>query len=185
VIEYDFNSKGATKKQIRRIQKEGPIEFDKKVRKWWWKVYQTALQECPVGTSASTGRRGYIGGSLRATIRVRRGRNTTGQYDVARKPQGAMTEYYITAGGGGIVNPNYGREVDYAQAVHDGHMSMGGRFVPPNPFLDRALMKHMAELDEKMLKYMDWIEKTWAQNQPTISPSMRFPVTISQGTVNP
>jgi len=169
VVETDFGTKEATKKKITEIQKMKRKQIQWFAWKYWYKVYQYAVQECPVGTSASTGRPNYIGGSLRASIRVTRGRPTSsifksGPYGVSRRAHGDHGwTYTIQAGGGGVINPNYGREVDYAAAVHDGHMGKGGKFVPPNRFLDRAITRAEGDYRKMTQEMLAWFEKKWAE----------------------
>lgn len=39
-------------------------------------------------------------------------------------------------------NIEAGATVDYADAVHDGHTTRAGTFVPPRPWIRHALLKH-------------------------------------------
>jgi len=71
-------------------------------------MVETARDLCPVDTT-----------SLRQTIRAER--------------RGPLTSALV-AGGGGVINPKTGREVDYARYVHDGTSR-----TPPRPFLTQAV----------------------------------------------
>jgi len=169
IEETDLGTKQATKDKIREIQKEKYQKFIWLSWRYWNKVYQYALQECPVGTPASTGRKGYIGGSLRASIRIARGTPSDrifkmGPFGVSISGQDEYSwTYHIQAGGGGVINPNYGREVDYAKAVHDGWVNRKGIFRPGNPFLTRALMRGEAEFKKMTDEMMNWIERKWSE----------------------
>lgn len=44
---------------------------------------------------------------------------------------------------------------DYAQAVHDGHFTRSGRWIPPTPFIEMAIQIHMQELDVILGKSID------------------------------
>jgi len=86
-----------------------------------------------------------------------------------------ISEYYILAGGGGVINPIHGREVDYARAVHDGTSRQAA-----NPFLDRAIAATNREFEEFINKYFKWIETEWAKDQPPVSWSVSLPVSEYQ-----
>lgn len=162
IAETDFGTKKATIDKISQLQKESPTLFQRAVLAWWKKVYMTAIEECPVDT-----------GALRASIRIQKMADTTGEYMVARKPEGVLMEYYIIAGGGGIINPKHRREVDYARVVHDGAAGRLG-----NPFLDRAIQKHMSTMEDELKKYMDWYQKEWMKDQPQPT-TWRLPLRVS------
>lgn len=169
IVETDFGTKEATKKTITQIQLKKTRQMQWLAWRYWWKVYQYALQECPVGTPATTGRPNYIGGSLRMSIRITRGSPTSavfrsGPYGVSRQTYGDSSWIYsIQAGGGGVINPNYGREVDYAAAVHDGHMGRGGRWIPPNRFLDRAIARAEGDYMKMANDMLSWFEGEWSK----------------------
>ena len=88
-------------------------------------IVDTAKENCPVGTPQSTGIPGYIGGTLKKTIRI-----------IRRAARGA-TRLISIAVGGRYKNPNTGRIVDYAKHVHDGTSRM-----PSRPFLKDAYDQH-------------------------------------------
>ena len=52
----------------------------------------------------------------------------------------------LVAGGGGFINPRTGREVDYAQLVHDGTSRM-----PTRPFLLQAILAGRAGLAREIV----------------------------------
>lgn len=165
IEEYDFDTKHATIKKIRQMQREIPSRFDAAIFRWWKKVYMAALELCPVET-----------GALRASIRIQRGKGNTKKFEVSRQPSGVQTEYYIVAGGGGVINPRHRREVDYAAAVHDGYVRSDGYVWPGNPFLERAIQRHIGTMEEEIKKYMDWQQKEWAEDQPSVPQRWNLPV---------
>jgi len=155
IVEDDFGTKGATIKKLKQLQREGPKRFEKMALMYWQRVYANAVRDCPVDT-----------GALRASIRIKKGKSNMRSYEVARGSVEGVLEYYIIAGGGGVINPKHRREVHYALAVHDG---VPVRRIPANPFLDRAIQKTEAYLWELMKKHANWYVKEWAKDQPAIT----------------
>lgn len=74
------------------------------------RVQAKARQDCPVGTPESTGKKGYVGGTLRQSIALELGVDAQGVF------------------------VRIGSNVYYAEWVHDGTSKMAGR-----PFLLNAL----------------------------------------------
>lgn len=78
--------------------------------------------------------------------------------------QHELIKHKIVAGGM-LTHPKTGRIVDYAQAVHDGHFTPNGTFVPPNPFIDTAINIHIGELYQILEQSVDnsvntvWVDK--------------------------
>jgi len=163
VRETDFGTKGVTIKKLKQINREAPAVFDRIIFRYWQKVYSAAVRFCPVDT-----------GALRASIRIKKGRNTMGQYVVGRT--NPMSEYYIFAGGGGVINPKHKKEVDYARAVHDGTAHN-----PPNPFLDRAILSLKGEQDMILKKLADWASKEWSKDQPPAPSMWKVELPVSTG----
>lgn len=60
----------------------------------------------------------------------------------------------IVAGGLSYINPKTGKPVTYAQAVHDGHFTKTGSWVPPNPFLTDAVARNLPYLDFLIDRYI-------------------------------
>lgn len=85
---------------------------------------------CPVGTPESTGIKGYVGGSLRDSIRLQTFQNP-----------GTYIRRLGVSAGGYVVNPNSGRKVDYAAYVEKGTSKM-----LPRPFLRNAIERHKDKL---------------------------------------
>lgn len=159
IIEWDWGTKKATVQQMKKIQLGAPPILQHKLFGWWRKVYQSALVYCPVET-----------GALRASIRLQTGPNHK-PYDVSRGE--CISELYITAGGGGVINPKHKREVDYAEAVHDGTLT-----TPSNPFLNRAMADHMTELDNLLQQHSNMIGQWWEQNQPVPTGVWKLPIRL-------
>lgn len=93
-------------------------------------IRDTAKELCPVGTPESTGKAGYVGGSLRDSIRLQ----------VSAKPAGHIHKIGVSAGGY-VTNPNTGRKVDYPVYVERGTSKMA-----PQPFMAPARQKHIHKL---------------------------------------
>jgi len=105
------------------------------LRAWWEKVKETAKALCPIDT-----------GTLMMTIRIEPAGVTIGfYYEKVMGPEHELINSQIVAGGI-MVNPKTGRIVDYAQAVHDGHFTRSGRYIPENPFIRDAVNIHINEL---------------------------------------
>ena len=78
--------------------------------------------------------------------------------------QHQLIQHKIVAGGM-LTNPITGRICDYAQAVHDGHFTVGGGWVPPNPFINTAINIHINELYQILEGSLDKsINTVWADN---------------------
>lgn len=154
VIETSFGTKQATVDKIDEINRLKGKKRQWLMYRYWLKVYENALRECPVDT-----------GALRASIRISKSEGFGEKYEKAVHIKGAdeSWDYYIIAGGGGIINPKHKKEVDYALAVHDGFVDKGGMWHPGNPFLERAFNQAEEELNKSLNEYLDWIEKKWAE----------------------
>jgi len=172
IIESDLGTKQATVLKIREILDGRDKKFKYMMYKFWQKVYYQAVQECPKET-----------GALTASIRMKesqitqKGPNTIG----IKAERDVMQDWYITAGGEGVVNPKHKREVDYAYAVHEGYKTVSGKWVGGNPFLRRAWDKSAQEFEKFVKEYLDWYEKTWAQGAPTYPPEGMFYMNIPVG----
>ena len=97
-------------------------------------IRDTAKELAPVGTPESTGKPGYIGGSLRASGRIQH----------FAKEAGLALNIGVSFGGY-VTNPNTGKKVDYAKYVHEGTTRMVGR-----PFLKQAYDIHKGSMGEKL-----------------------------------
>lgn len=153
-VETDYGSKGRAKAAAKGFSIEVTKEAKWRLKAWWFRVKETARALCPVDT-----------GTLQATIRIQeKGLAMEGGYpfEVVYAPQNELISSEIIAGGM-LINPKTGRIVDYAQAVHDGHFTRGGKFTPPQPFLQNAINLHIKELDKilgdaiKMAESKVWI----------------------------
>jgi len=133
--ETDYGSKARTKQAVEALPSEISKEARWRLRNWWDKVKETAKALCPVDY-----------GILQATIRIEHQTIVFGgHFEKAVSPEHELIDAQIVAGGM-LVHPKTGRIVDYAQAVHDGHFTRGGRFIPPNPFITMAVNLHIDEL---------------------------------------
>ncbi len=99
-------------------------------------IRDDAKRNCPVGTPASTGIRGYIGGSLKKSIRLQ----------VYAKTAGVVHNIGVSAGGY-ITNPNTGLKVGYAWFVEKGTSKMSAQ-----PFLGPAKEKYKRKLPSQVLE---------------------------------
>ena len=159
IAETSFGTKRATIEKIDEIIELKGRRFQWLMYRYWLRVYEYAIAECPVQT-----------GALRASIRIHRGAIRSRSYNPGAfgVTMGFATteerwEYYITAGGAGIINPIHKREVDYAKAVHDGWVDGRGRLHLGNPFLTRAIMRAEGEFRETVKDMLDWVEKKWSE----------------------
>jgi hypothetical protein len=168
LVEQDFGTKAATAKVLRKMYHEHPDFFDLALWQWWRQVYLDAIKFVPVDT-----------GALRRSIRIQRGAQGSGPYNVGagvttvnkQELDEVVREFYILAGGFGVINPKHNREVDYAQAVHDGYQTSRG-WRPGRPFLTRALNKHIGTLASDMEKYLQWYEDNWEETEPIPNPQV-------------
>ena len=78
-----------------------------------------------MGNPLSTGKRNYIGGSLKKSGRLTKTENIPKGRFVAGRD--VILDYQIIFGGPPFFNPNTKRFVDYALAVHEGTMKMAPR----------------------------------------------------------
>lgn len=142
--ETDFGSKGRAKRATEEFPKGITREGKWRLEAWWFQVLQTARALCPVDT-----------GTLMSTIRIEmKGTSETGSYEISFVPKSDMLNSEIVAGGM-LINPKTGRMCDYAQAVHDGHFTRSGKWVPEQPFLRMAVNLHIHELDKILLECVD------------------------------
>jgi len=153
--ETDFGSKRRAMEAMRKTRENRDPAFKKALRPYWNKVLRDAKALCPVGTPATTHRFPYIGGSLKRSIRIRNRPPAGSHFEVVRRPDDVHITKVIVAGGN-VVNPNTGRIVDYARAVHDGTMKQS-----PKPFLSMALVKNEGALQMAIDKYFRDMLKDW------------------------
>lgn len=72
--------------------------------------------------------------------------NTGALVESIRSERRGPYEATLVAGGGGIINPQTGREVDYAGFVHDGTSR-----APPRPFLLQAVIQERLRFAREMM----------------------------------
>lgn len=152
ITETDMGSKARAKKATERFPKELTAQTRWKLVYWWEQVLATAQALCPVKT-----------GTLQATGRIE---ETDPSIGVGSYFERGMTIEDVNmiskmiVFGGMLVNPDTGRICDYAQAVHDGHFTRSGRWIPPNPFIEMAIQIHIQELYSILGKSVDDVINT-------------------------
>jgi hypothetical protein len=145
IEETDYGSKGRAIAATKQFPVVLSGEARWRLRVWWEKVLETARLLCPIGT-----------GTLMATGRIvdKASPDVGGSFEVARSINDELISSMIVFGGI-LVNPISGRICDYAQAVHDGHFTVNGRWIPPQQFVTDAMNLHMMELDQILGEAVD------------------------------
>ncbi len=140
--ETDMGSKGRAKSAAERFPDAISADAKWRIRVWWQKVKETARALCPVDY-----------GILQATVRIEEASPfELGQavgmenFEVQVVPEKHKLIQHKIIAGGMLMHPKTGRIVDYAAAVHDGHFTVSGRWIPPNPFITTAINIHIGEL---------------------------------------
>jgi hypothetical protein len=150
ITETDYGSKARAKVACQRFPKELTANARWKLVYWWQEVLETARALCPVDT-----------GTLQATGRITEtDPSIGGLFEVGMTLENTNIISKMIEFGGLLVNPKSGRICDYAQAVHDGHFTRSGRWMPPNPFIEMAIQIHMQELDTILGKSIDEVANT-------------------------
>jgi len=117
---------------------------------FWTKVEEDAKVLCPVDT-----------GALRESIRVINIEEAESvnigapEYAVIQTTDIQSDGRIIVAGDETMMNPKTFRPVDYAQAVHDGHVSKSGKWVEGTRFLETAIDLNMPHLLARIESYID------------------------------
>lgn len=126
--ETDSGTKEACIRALGRTKTALAKNFIAGAKEYWWAVYNAAKRLClEMGV--------YDSGTLYDSIRlIWEYEPSGGLFEVAVSSEGVDMVAMIKVGGGTYINPNTGRVVDYAQAVHDGTRHMTGR-----PFLTFAI----------------------------------------------
>jgi len=139
--ETDLGSKGRAKVACEELPLKITQEAKWRMKVVWFKVLETARSLC-MGYGI------FRTGTLYRTIRIEEKGTTIGEgapFEVVFTSKSEMISSEIVAGGL-LINPETGRICDYAQAVHDGHFTRGGSWVPPRPFIRDAVYIHIDEL---------------------------------------
>lgn len=139
--ETDFGSKERAKKACEEFPKAITKEAGWRMNAVWLKVLETARALC-LGYGI------FETGTLYRTIRIEKKGTVKGEgppFEVVYTSESEMISSEIVAGGL-LINPKTGRICDYAQAVHDGHFTISGNWIPPRPFLRDAIYIHIDEL---------------------------------------
>lgn len=157
VYETDRGSKKRAMQATTRTARAGATATQREMIQWLNKVVMVAKGLCPIGTPASTGMKGYIGGTLATTIRVVTQAPTGGFFEITKDPlQNKIGVTALITAGGWLINPNTGRVCDYAQAVHDGTFKMA-----PRPFLTMAIDQCEPEYRLMVKKIQDAQANAW------------------------
>jgi len=159
LIESDEGTKRGCQRALVRVDRTIKREFPQAIDEYWYRVLVSAKRNCPIGTPATTGIKGYIGGSLQNTIEIVESPPAGAVFEVVKAPEAQVISKFIKAGSDTYINPNTGQVVDYAQAVHDGTFRM-----PPRPFLTMALAENQAFLDGVLNKMLNKMGKAWEMN---------------------
>lgn len=179
VIESDLGTKDMAIRACQRIREMRDDKLDHMMAMFWRKVYYRAIQECPKET-----------GALASSHRVKRAdEEASGPNTVALRggmsgatgtsADDVVKQWYITAGGEGVVNPRHGKEVDYAEAVHNGYRR-GKKWISGNPWLARAWNKSVTDFDQFVEDYINWIKEEWGDETPAM-PSGNFWMNVPVG----
>lgn len=154
IIETDLGSKARAIEATKKFPKVLTTNMRWKLMWWWEEVLATARALCPVDT-----------GTLQATGRIEETDSSIGGFfEVGMTLENTNVINKMIVFGGMLVNPETGRTCDYAQAVHDGHFTRSGRWIPPNPFIEMAIQIHMQELDAILGKSVDeTINTVWVE----------------------
>ena len=147
--ETDYGSKKKAKKATERTPQKATDEARLQLELFWQKLVEDAYALCPKET-----------GALADTIRTETNPvETAGGFErIATVHQ--LINKRLVAGG----QFKKGKFVNYAQAVHDGHVSPTGKFVPPQPFLEDAIAMNSAELDRIIKRIGDKIVEDWGRD---------------------
>lgn len=194
----DFGTKPSCHKKMNQMTREAPLQLNRMMQRYWKAVYENAIQSITDMGAVDTG-------ALRQSIRIVQNATPMGiNFEVAATTniEGDKAEAYIVAGGGGVGNPKHGgREVDYAEAVHDGYFIKGQKkvfrrmnkanksvgvtkvtkqafsgWVAGRPFLTDAIARTDEYLKQLLDEYGTEKEKMWEADQPMVNPySMPMP----------
>lgn len=145
IFESDNGTKERTQEEMLQLSRAIPKSVEKELDAVFDKIYNAAIQFCPIDT-----------GALVSTIQIVEG--------VLGEASGSIKDVMIfnksiIAGDETITNPKTGRPVDYARFVHDGYTTRGGVWKAGVPFLTEAVEMYMVELEEAINKVIDYLEK--------------------------
>ena len=124
VVVDDQGTIESTRRKIEQLKRDGPKKFDSIMERFMRDVYMQTLNEMNNMGIRDTG-------ALMASTRLER-IGSPAKYNMTTRE--ASSEWQVLSGGGGYINRKNKREVDYAQAVHDGHATRGGGWVAGRPY---------------------------------------------------
>lgn len=154
VVESDRGSKQRAISAGARVARRGAEVYQREFLHWLSKVVMLAKRYCPVDT-----------GTLAKTIRIVTKAPTGVYFEVIRDPlQNKIDVTALITAGGWLVNPKTGRICDYAEAVHDGHVTRGGGYYFGVPFMTMAIDQCTPELDRLTAKLGKAWEQEWKRD---------------------
>jgi len=128
ITETDWGTKRKTMLALKRVIAQAiPREITGALREYCEELWRTSFALAPKET-----------GTLANSIRFEKREKASQGFEVERYSYD-LGEWKIKAGGTEFINPRTKMPVDYAQAVHDGHMTKSGSWVPGQPFLSMAV----------------------------------------------
>jgi hypothetical protein len=152
-------SKRQTQEAYSRTGKKAPAILAKYLAQWWWKVEQDAKALCLAYGCYDTG---TLFNSIRVVARDEAG--DLGQnYEKVIDVDPAL-DRILVAGGEEYINPRTKLPCNYAQAVHDGHLSSNGRFIPARPFLADAVRNNIMDLQRIYNEFGMELENEWLKD---------------------
>lgn len=134
-------SKQKTLNAYDRVSKKAGALLAKQLVLWWQKVVMDAKAACLAYGAYDTG---ALYESIRTITRDDAGE--LGQHWEKVVDINPMLDRVLVAGGAPYINPKTKKIVDYAQAVHDGHVTSGGNYVSRRPFLTDAVTANLPDL---------------------------------------
>lgn len=151
VRETDGGSKKRAMRATYGTARAGATATQHEMLHWLSKVVMLAKTYCPKET-----------GTLATTIRIVTQAPTGGFFEVVKNPlENDIGVTALITAGGWLVNPKTGFICDYAQAVHDGHLTRGGGYYAGVPFLTMAIDASEAEYQQMVKKIFDAQERAW------------------------
>lgn len=134
--ETDFGGKAKIKKKVNEIDDNIKESLKDRLEIWWREVLNDAIALCPVDS-----------GALQSSIRIVDASYAPEQFQVTGETGNVLVDSIIIAGSSALNNDGVPC-MQYALAVHDGHVMRDGKSIYMGvPFLANALLIHEAELE--------------------------------------
>jgi hypothetical protein len=146
IQEDDGGTKKQIKKKVKQVDDTIGEDIKAEIEAWWLEVLQTAQElSLPMDT-----------GSLRDSIRIEDASFVQSSFMVTGDVGEEIANKIIVAGDYVHFNRHGQPSAEYAEAVHEGHPTRGGKgLVEGRFFLDIALMLHEAELMEILSRVVE------------------------------